>query len=129
MNQVTLIGRLTKDPEVRHSGEMVFARFSLAIDRPPKKDGTKETDFPNIVVFGRQAENCEKYVAKGRLVAVEGRLQTGSYTNNEGRKIYTTEVIANRVEFLEWGDKPKETKPQDDVPQGFEAIDDEDIPF
>ena len=131
MNQVTLIGRLTKDPEVRHSGEITFARFSLAIDRPPKKDGTKETDFPNIVVFGRQAENCEKYVAKGRLVAIEGRLQTGSYTNNEGRKIYTTEVIANRVEFLEWGDKPKEAKqvPQDDVPQGFEAIDDEDIPF
>ena len=129
MNQVTLIGRLTKDPEVRHSGEITFARFSLAIDRPPKKDGTKETDFPNIVVFGRQAENCEKYITKGRLVAVEGRLQTGSYTNKEGRKVYTTEVIANRVEFLEWGDKPKETKQQDDVPQGFEAIDDENIPF
>ena len=79
MNHVSLIGRLTRDPEVRYSGDqMAIARFSIAIDRPPRRDGTKETDFPNIVVFGKQAENCEKYLVKGRLVAIEGRIQTGS---------------------------------------------------
>lgn len=172
MNHVVLIGRLTRDPEVRYSGEMAIARFSLAIDRPPKRDGTKETDFPNIVVFGKQAENCEKYISKGRLVAVEGRIQTGSYTNKDGNKVYTTEVIANRVEFLDWGDKAGagsgaqqnqnfgsqqqnqnfgnqqqnqnfgsqqqnqgaagQQAPQSQpssIPQGFEAIDDDDIPF
>lgn len=105
MNHVVLIGRLTRDPEIRYSGDLAIARFSLAIDRPPKRDGSKETDFPNIVVFGRQAENCEKYISKGRLVAVEGRIQTGSYTNKNGDKVYTTEVVANRVEFLDWGDR------------------------
>ena len=85
MNSVQLIGRLTRDPA--------------------KPDGTKETDFPRITVFGRQAENCEKYLVKGRLVGIEGRIQTGSYTNRNGDKVYTTDVVANRVEFLEWGDR------------------------
>jgi single-strand DNA-binding protein len=84
---------------------MAIASFSIAIDRPPRRDGTKETDFPRITVFGRQAENCEKYLVKGRLVGIEGRLQTGSYTNRNGDKVYTTDVVANRVEFLEWGDR------------------------
>ena len=106
MNSVQLIGRLTRDPEVRYSGDnMAIATFSIAIDRPPKRDGTKETDFPRITVFGRQAENCEKYLVKGRLVGIEGRIQTGSYTNRNGDKVYTTDVVANRVEFLEWGDR------------------------
>ena len=102
MNHVSLIGRLTRDPEIRYSGDLAIARFSLAIDRPPKRDGTKETDFPNIVVFGRQAENCEKYLHKGRMAAVEGRI---SYTNRDGVKVYTTEVVAQRVEFIDWGDR------------------------
>ncbi len=155
MNNVSLIGRLTRDPEVRYSGNnMAIARFSIAIDRPPRQDGTKETDFPNIVVFGRQAENCEKYLAKGKMVGVSGRIQTGSYTNKDGNKVYTTEVVANRVEFLSWGDNngqgqrgslqqqaspsgfdapgQEQTQPQQassSIPQGFEAIDDDDIPF
>ena len=106
MNSVQLIGRLTRDPEVRYTGDqMAIATFSIAIDRPPRRDGTRETDFPRITVFGRQAENCEKYLTKGRLVGIEGRIQTGSYTNRNGDKVYTTDVVANRVEFLEWGDR------------------------
>lgn len=144
MNSVVLIGRLTRDPEVRYTGDqMAIASFSLAIDRPPRRDGTKETDFPRITVFGKQAENCEKYLAKGRLVGVQGRIQTGSYTNKNGDKVYTTDVVADRIEFLEWGDKSgasqgggqgfqnkeKPSSNQSQIPAGFEAIDDEDIPF
>jgi len=163
MNSVTLIGRLTRDPEVRYTGEqMAIASFSIAIDRPPRKDGTKETDFPRITVFGRQAENCEKYLRKGRLVGIEGRIQTGSYTNKNGDKVYTTDVVASRVEFLEWGDRQQsggqqysapdgggqypgpqgqDRGPQGgqssqggssdngSIPKGFEAINDDDIPF
>ena len=106
MNSVQLIGRLTRDPEVRYTqDQMAIATFSIAIDRPPRRDGTRETDFPRITVFGRQAENCEKHLVKGRLVGIEGRIQTGSYTNRNGDKVYTTDVVANRVEFLEWGDR------------------------
>jgi single-strand DNA-binding protein len=84
---------------------MAIATFSIAIDRPPRRDGTRETDFPRITVFGRQAENCEKYLKKGRMVGVTGRIQTGSYTNKNGDKVYTTDIVADRVEFLEWGDR------------------------
>lgn len=104
---------------------MAIATFNIAIDRPPKRDGTKEADFPKITVFGKQAENCEKYLRKGLKVAIQGRIQTGSYTNKNGDKVYTTDVVADRVEFLEWGEKK-----QDDIPKGFEAIDSDDsLPF
>ena len=106
MNSVALIGRLTRDPEIRYTGDqMAIATFSIAIDRPPRRDGTRETDFPRITVFGRQAEHCEKYLKKGRMVGVTGRIQTGSYTNKNGDKVYTTDIVADRVEFLEWGDR------------------------
>lgn len=106
MNQVTLIGRLTKDPETRTTeGGLSVCNFALAIDRPARRDGTHETDFPRVIVMGNQAENCGKYLAKGRLVGVSGRVQTGSYTNREGVKVYTTEIYATYVEFLEWGEK------------------------
>lgn len=106
MNSVALIGRLTRDPEIRYTNEqMAIATFSIAIDRPPRRDGTRETDFPRITVFGRQAENCEKYLRKGRLVGITGRIQTGSYTNRDGQKVYTTDVVADRVEFIDWGDR------------------------
>lgn len=100
MNSVTLIGRLTKDPEVRatNSGESV-AKFTLAIDRYGSKE--KQADFPRIVVFGKQAENCGKYLVKGSLVGVSGRIQTGSYTNKDGATVYTTDVVAQRVQFLD----------------------------
>jgi len=136
MNSVVLIGRLTKDPEVRYTGDqMAVASFTVAIDRPPRADKEKVTDFPRVTVFGKQAENCERFLKKGRLVAIEGRIQTGSYTNKDGQKVYTTDVVANRVEFLEWGDK-SEFKPgsgperaPEGIPAGFQVIDDDDIPF
>ncbi len=83
-----------------------MANFTLAIDRPARQGEERKADFPRVVVFGRQAETCEKYLAKGRLVAVEGRIQTGSYQNRNGDTVYTTDVVASRVEFLEWGDRP-----------------------
>lgn len=102
MNNVVLIGRLTKDPEVRRVDEkMAVATFSLAIDRPVKKDGEKKTDFPRVTVFGRQAESCEKYLAKGMLVGIQGSIQTGSYTNKDGQRVYTTDVVVESVEFAE----------------------------
>lgn len=125
MNAVQLIGRLTKDPEIRHTDDqMAIARFTVAIDRPPR-DGKKEADFPNVVVFGKQAENCGKYTAKGKLIGIEGRIQTGSYTNKNGDKVYTTDVIANRVEFIEWANKDTEEGQQSF--SGFQPVDD--IPF
>lgn len=132
MNVVTMIGRLTKDPEVRYTGDqMAVAAFTLAIDRPKRADKEKETDFPRVTVFGKQAENCERFLKKGRLVAVEGRIQTGSYTNKEGQKVYTTDVVGNRVHFLEWDDKDKaaKTDSQEGIPSGFKVVDDDDIPF
>lgn len=133
MNSVNLIGRLVREPEVRYTtSEMAVATMTIAIDRPPKSDGTKGTDFPRITVFGKTAENCSKYLTKGRKVAIEGRLQTGSYKNKNGDTVYTTDVIANRVEFLEWGDKNKSSNDNlkdDNIPDGFQEINEEDIPF
>lgn len=141
MNNVVLIGRLTRDPEVRYTSEtqMAVARFSVAINRPVRSGGEKQTDFPNVVVFGKQAENCERFLGKGRLVGIQGRIQTGKYTNKNGDTVYTTEVVANNVEFLDWGDqnKKKEKKEMEsppatnngELPEGFEMIDDDDIPF
>lgn len=135
MNLVVLIGRLTKDPEVRYTtGQepMAIATFSVAVDRPVRAGQEKKTDFPRVTVLGRQAENCERYLAKGRLVGIQGRIQTGSYTNKDGATVYTTDVVANRVEFLEWGNKETRNgghdRSQDGVPSGFAALDD-DVPF
>ena len=91
--------------------------------------GEKQTDFPRVTVFGKQAENCERFLAKGRLVGVQGRIQTGSYTNKDGATVYTTDVVADRVEFLEWGDKPAGKMTEEEpAPEGFARVD-EDIPF
>ena len=107
MNSVVLIGRLTRDPEVRYTSgsQMAVCTFTIAIDRVSRQGEEKKTDFPRITVFGKQAENCERFLKKGRLVGVQGRLQTGSYTNKDGATVYTTDVVADRVEFLEWGDR------------------------
>ena len=135
MNQVCLIGRLTKDPEVRYTPDgMAIARFSVAITRPAQADREKQTDFPNVVVFGKQAENCERFLGKGRLVGIQGRIQTGKYTNKAGATVYTTEVVANSVEFLDWGESDKQKSDRQkvdkqDVPEGFAAVDPEEIPF
>ena len=129
MNICVLIGRTTREVEVRYNGDMAIGKFTVAID-----DGygeKKRTNFIPVTVFGKTAENCEKFLAKGRLVGVQGRIQTGSYTNKNGDKVYTTDVVADRVEFLEWGDKTESRQAKaDDVPKGFEAIDSEDLlPF
>ena len=132
MNSVILIGRLTRDPELRYSGnQMAIANFSLAIDRPAKQGEEKKADFPRITVFGKQAENCEKYLKKGRMVCVQGRIQTGSYQDKDGKTVYTTDVVADRVEFLEWGDKNQPSAPVEDnqvVMDEFTQIN-EDVPF
>ncbi|MFR3656773.1 MAG: single-stranded DNA-binding protein [Eisenbergiella sp.] len=101
MNKVILMGRLTRDPEVRNSGDAAVARFSLAVDRRFKKDGEVTADFPNCVAFGKTAEFVEKYAHKGTKFVVEGRLQTGSYTNKDGQKVFTTDVIVDQIEFAE----------------------------
>lgn len=131
MNVVMMIGRLTKDPEIRYISESqtAVANFTLAIDRPVKQGAEKKTDFPHIIVFGRQAENCEKYLAKGRRVGIQGRIQTGSYQGKSGQTVYTTDVVADRVEFLEWGNRDGGAERETDVPDGFRAIEDSGIPF
>ena len=124
---------------------MAIARYTLAVDRRMRRDNNdpnaQTADFPGIVAFGRQAEFAEKYLRKGTKVVVTGRIQTGSYTNKDGVTVYTTDVIADRVEFLEWGDRESrrdngfdqgyqsQSEPKDDfTPEGFTAIE-EDIPF
>ena len=124
MNNVNLIGRTTADPQVRYNPESqkAIARFTLAVD-----DGfgdNKRTSFINIVAFGKTAENCEKFLAKGKLTGVTGKIQTGSY-EKDGQKVYTTDIIADRVEFLEWGDKPQASS---GAPAGFEELT-EQVPF
>ena len=108
---------------------MAVCTFTVAIDRPVKKEGEKQADFPRVICFGKQAENCERFLAKGRLVGVQGRIQTGSYKDKDGRTVYTTDVVADRVEFLEWGDKPGARPIEEEpIPEGFAAVD-EDVPF
>lgn len=104
MNKVILMGRLTKDPEVRYTqGDkpMAIARYTLAVDRRFKREGDQSADFIPCVVFGKGGEFAEKYLKKGTKVAVTGRIQTGSYTNKDGVKVYTTEVVVEDQEFAE----------------------------
>ena len=96
MNKVILMGRLTRDPEVRYSAgdnSLAIARYTLAVDRRFKRDGEATADFISCVAFGRAAEFAEKYFRQGIKIAISGRIQTGSYTNREGQKVYTTEVV------------------------------------
>lgn len=104
MNKVILMGRLTRDPEVRYSaGEnsLAIARYTLAVDRRFKRDGEATADFISCVSFGRTAEFAEKYFRQGLKIVVSGRIQTGSYTNRDGQKVYTTEVVVEDQEFAE----------------------------
>ncbi|MDO4519672.1 MAG: single-stranded DNA-binding protein [Eubacteriales bacterium] len=104
MNKVILMGRLTRDPEVRYSaGEnaLAVARYTLAVDRRFRRDGEASADFIGCVAFGRQAEFAEKYLRQGIKIAITGRIQTGSYTNREGQKVYTTDVVVEEQEFAE----------------------------
>lgn len=133
MNNVVLIGRLTKDPELAYGGQnrdIAVCRFTLAVDRPTQD---KAADFIRIVVFRKQAETAHQYLAKGRQCAVEGRIQTGSYKDREGKTVYTTDVVANRVQFLgsngSGGQHNQQRQPEfEPVPDAFVNCDD-DIPF
>lgn len=101
MNKVFLIGRLSRDPELIHtSNNTPFCQINVAISRPVGQGKEPETDFINVVVWNKQAENLVKYVKKGNQIAIEGRIQTRSYDNEEGKKVYVTEVLANHVEFI-----------------------------
>ena len=135
MNSVNLIGRLTKEPELKYTNsQMAVCKFSLAINRGKDNKGNDlGTDYPRITVFGKQGENASKYLSKGRLVGIQGRIQTGSY-QKDGVTVYTTDVIADRVEFLEYGDKRTEEKPKENVePEQVQMDDfsylDEEVPF
>ena len=104
MNKVVLVGRLTRDPEVRYSqgdNATAVARYTLAVDRRFRRDGEPTADFIPCVIFGRSAEFAEKYFHQGMRVSISGRIQTGSYTNREGQKVYTTEVVVEDQEFAE----------------------------
>lgn len=107
LNKIVLIGRLTRDVDLKHTqSDKAVANFTLAVDRGFKNQaGEKETDFINIVVWGKQAENCASYIGKGRLVAVSGRLQIRSYEDKEGNRRYMTEVVADNVVFLDKSEK------------------------
>ena len=104
MNKVILMGRLTRDPEVRYSqneNSTAVARFTLAVDRRFKKDGEQAADFINCIAFGKTGEFIEKWTRQGTKLVVEGRIQTGSYTNKDGNKVYTTDVVVENCEFAE----------------------------
>lgn len=157
MNNVILIGRLTKDPELRYTPntQTAVARFTLAIDRPVTSGQERQADFIRITVFGKQAEAVDRYLKKGSQAAISGRIQTGSYQDDTGQTVYTTDVIANRVEFLgsrsnndgessraasgnnsrQSGQQQRARAPEqvsfgdkESFPDAFQAVDD-DIPF
>lgn len=143
MNKVILMGRLTREPLMRYSqqGEqqMAVARYSLAVNRKTKKDGQQEADFINCIAFGKVAEFAERYLQKGTKVIVTGRIQTGSYTNKDGQKVYTTDVIVEECEFAESkaaGEQSKEeynNERQKTDADGFmnipDGVEDEGLPF
>lgn len=119
MNKVIEIGRLTKEPEVRYSqganGSTAVARYTLAVDRKFKQDGQPTADFINCIAFGKLGEFAEKYLKQGIKIAVTGRIQTGSYTNKDGQKVYTTDVVVEEQEFCE--SKASQQSQNNDRPQ------------
>jgi single-strand DNA-binding protein len=134
MNKVILIGRLTKDSETRYTTgaePMAIGRFTLAVDRRGAKEGQQTADFISCVAFGKRAEFFEKYGKKGTKFAIEGRIQTGSYTNKDGQKVYTTDVVVDQAEFAESKktQEPAQPSPADNgfvnVPEGIY----EELPF
>ena len=149
MNKAILMGRLTRDPNVRYSPrnnsqeEMAIARYTLAVDRRGAKDGQQSADFISCVAFGRDGEFAEKYLKQGTKVVVTGRIQTGSYTNRDGQKVYTTDVIVEEQEFAESKSSaaansgaaytPSRPEPSAAAGDGFmnipDGVEDEGLPF
>ena len=137
MNCVSIVGRLTRDPDVRYTNSgLSVARFTVAVDRRVKKESNQQNaDFPSVVAFGKTAEFIEQYFSKGMKIGITGRLQTGSYEDRDGKKVYTTDVVAENVEFIESkraeesAEKTQEQLPDDD---DFLAVPDnigEELPF
>ena len=127
MNKIFLTGRLTRDVEIRTAQQDTrVAQFSIAVDRPKNKNGEAITDFFNVVAWGKAEELCEKYARKGMKLLVEGRLQTRNYDDKDGKKVYVTEVIAERIEFLEKLEKKEEPTTTN---SDFTPVDDSDLPF
>lgn len=146
MNKVILMGRLTRDPEVRYStsggSQLAIARYTLAVDRRFKRDGEQSADFIRCVSFGRSGEFAEKYFHQGTKVVVEGRIQTGSYQNKDGQTVYTTEVVVENQEFAEskaasdnnsYQAPPMASEPTAPAGDGFmnipDSVDDSGLPF
>ncbi len=146
MNKVILMGRLTRDPEVRYSqsaNPMAIARYSLAVNRKFKRENEPEADFINCVAFGKTGEFAEKYLKKGQLISVVGNLRTGSYDDKDGKKVYTTDVVVEEHYFAESkkssddyssqapSQPTKSSKPANDVPDDFNVSQpvDDDLPF
>lgn len=138
MNKVVLMGRLTKDPDVRYSqgqNATAIARYTLAVDRKFKRDGEPNADFINCIAFGKNGEFAEKYLHKGMKILIEGRWQSGSYTNRDGQKVYTNDCVVESCEFAESKNANQSERPQhmpqtdsDDwmnIPDGI----DEELPF
>lgn len=141
MNKVILIGRFVRDPEVRYtSNDKCCATFNIAVDRKYKQEGQPEADFPRVITWGKSAEFIEKYFRKGMKIGIEGRIQTGSYENKDGNTVYSTDIVADSVEFVESksaasngnNSKPAESKPKIDE-DGWMSIpddvNDEGLPF
>lgn len=143
MNKAILIGRLTRDPDIRYNSQvdgnqLCIARFTLAVDRRIKTEGQPNADFISCVCFGKSAEFVEKYLIQGTKISVIGHIQTGSYTNKDGAKVYTTDVMVEEMEFCEkkansGAEQQEPQKPQDDTSaEGFMAIPEnaaDDLPF
>ncbi len=148
VNNVTLLGRITKDPEVRSVGSgNAVCNFSLAVNRNFKNaQGEYEADFINVVAFGNTAQRMQQYVSKGNMLAITGRIQTRNYENNMGQRVYVTEVVANNVSFVETNKSKQNNSnsyenqspsPYDSMDSGFNtssvndfsSIDDDDLPF
>lgn len=135
MNKVILMGRLTRDPEIRYPRDPEAAavgRFSLAVDRRFKKDGSPDADFFNCVCFGRQAEFVEKYLKKGIKMLITGRVENNNYTDRDGRKVYAVQIVVEEMEFAESKAANNEPTPAPGVGDGFMNIPDgieEELPF
>lgn len=133
MNKWCGIGRATRDPQISYTAgdnPMCTARFSLAVERDFKKDGQPNADFITCVAFAKQGEFAEKFIKKGQLVGVEGRIQTGSYENKDGQRVYTTDVIVEKFTFCEKKGAVSDTSDSDENEGGFVQIpDDSDLPF
>lgn len=131
MNKVILMGRLTKDPDIRYTQDgTAVARYTLAVDRRYQRDGEQKADFISCVAFGKSGEFAEKYLHKGMKIMVSGRIQTGSYTNRDGQKVYTTDIVVEEQEFAESKKTQEANQEQEDgfmsIPDG---VDDEGLPF